>query len=116
LLYHSPGVSSNRSLRIKQEENEVEIPMTANPDARVGAWKILVRGEANVNGPLVTSTPFATLNVVTPYVAMTWPTATMEQGTTVKLPVTVEQLVPFEGEAKVELIGVPPGVTVAPVQ
>ena len=116
LLYHSPGVSSNRSLRIKQKENEVEIPVTANPDARIGEWKIAVRGEANVDGPLVVSTQFATLKVVTPYVAMTWATATMEQGTTIQLPVTVEQLTPFEGEAKVELIGLPPGVTAEPVQ
>src|SRR5690606_27946482 len=96
-------------------ETEAEIPITANPNARAGDWKIIVRGEANARGQLVAATPFATLKVVPPYLAMTLPATTMEQGTSTSMKVAVEQLVPFVGEARVELKGLPPGVTTEPV-
>ncbi|MGI9455333.1 MAG: hypothetical protein ACR2NU_02160 [Aeoliella sp.] len=113
MLYNPPGVSSNASLRVKQGETEVTIPITANQNASVGEWPILVRGEANVAGQLVTCTPFTTLRVATPYLAMGLPKAKVEQGNSVSFPITIQQQTPFEGEATVELVGLPPGVTTA---
>ncbi len=111
MLYNPPGVSSNRSLRIKKGETEVTLPLTSNDKASVGEWPILVRGEANVRGRLVTATPFAILRIVSPFVGMGVPKAKVEQGGSVDFMVSVEQKVPFEGEAKVELLGLPSGVT-----
>ena len=114
LLYNPPGVSSNNSLRIKEGENEVVIPVTANDRATVGEWSIAVRGEANSQGKLVTATPIATLTISEPYLAMELPRPNVEQGQSVEFPITIEQRKPFEGEAKVELIGLPAGVTTEP--
>ncbi len=115
LLYNPPGVSSNASLRIKEGETDVHIPITANDKASVGAWKILVRGEANVDGKLVTVTPFATVTIATPYLAMELPRLSVEQGNAVSFPIKITQQTPFEGEAKVELIGLPAGVKTEPL-
>lgn len=113
-LYNPPGVSSNNSLRIKEGETEAIIPVTANPNARVGDWHIVVRGEANVGGRLVTVTPFATLALRQPYLSMELPRPNVEQGSSVAFPITIEQRTPFEGEAKVELVGLPAGATTEP--
>ncbi|WP_425395303.1 pre-peptidase C-terminal domain-containing protein [Aeoliella sp.] len=115
MLYNPPGVSSNNSRRVTQKENEAIIPITANQNARTGEWPIVVRGEAEVNGKLVTVTPLATLTVAEPYVAMELPRPNVVQGGTLNFPITIEQRTPFEGEAKVELINLPPGVTTEPI-
>lgn len=115
MLYNPPGVSSNNSRRVNQKENECLIPITANQNARTGEWPIVVRGEAEVGGKLVTVTPLATLTVAAPYLAMELPRPNTEQGNDVSYPITIEQSTPFEGEAKVELINLPPGVSTEPI-
>src|SRR5690606_10672257 len=111
MLYNPPGVSSNASLRIKENENEVIIPITANEGAQVGEWPVAMRGEADVRGRLVTVTPIVKLNIATPYLAMELPRPTVEQGQSVEFPVKIDQRTAFEGEATVELKNLPPGVT-----
>lgn len=113
-LYNPPGVSANNSLRIKKGETEATIPLTANDKARLGDWKIVVRGQANHRGPLVTATAPISLAIAKPYLAMTLPKPTVEQGQSVSFPITIEQLTPFEGEASVTLTRLPPGVTTSP--
>lgn len=115
MLYNPPGVSSNNSRRIKQGETEAVIPITANANARVGDWKIVVRGEADVGGRLVTVTPFATLSLREPYVSMEFASPRVDQGNSVALPITIQQHATFEGEAKVELMGLPAGATAEPL-
>src|SRR5690606_10252123 len=112
LLYDPPGVSSNRGISIAAEATEASIPITAAGNAQPKDWNIVVTAEADVNGPLMISSDFAKLRVATPYLAMTYPTAATEPGKSIDSPIAVEQLTPFEGEASVELIGVPPGVKV----
>lgn len=114
MLYNPPGVSSNNSRRIKQGETEAVIPVTANDKAGVGDWKIVVRGEAEAQGKLVTTTPIASLTIAEPYVAMELPRPNIEQGGSVEFSINVEQRTPFEGEARVELMNLPPGVTTEP--
>ncbi len=114
MLYNPPGVSANASLRIKENENEATIPVTANDKAQLGDWKILVRGQAESQGTWVTVTPFSTLKIAEPYVAMELPRPNVEQGNKLTFPIKIEQRTPFEGEAKVELIGLPSGVTTTP--
>lgn len=113
-LYNPPGVSANNSLRIKKGETEATIPITANDKAKTGDWKIVVRGQANHSGPLVTATAPINLTITTPYVTMKLPRLTVEQGGTIKFPITIEHNTPFEGEASVELVRLPPGVTTSP--
>lgn len=114
MLYNPPGVSSNDSRRIVKGGTEAFIPITANDKASLGDWKIAVRGQAESQGKLVTTTPIASLTIAEPYVAMELPRPHVEQGAQVAFPIDIEQRTPFEGEAKVELMGLPPGVTTEP--
>jgi len=113
-FYNPPGVSSNNSRRIKKGETEAVVPITANKDARTREWDIAVRGQTNYDGRVVISTQFVKLRVAEPYLAMQFPTASVEQGGQLNYEIGIEQRTPFEGTARVELLGLPPGVTTEP--
>jgi len=116
MLYHSPGVSSNRSRSIAAGQTEVTIPVTANYQARTGDWDIVVTGESNVGGRLVVSTQLVKLTVAEPFFSLALPKATVERGKSIEYTVAIEPKTPFEGVAKLEMVGLPPGVTTAPVE
>lgn len=114
MLYDPPGLSSHQSIGIEPGQTEAVIPLTTSGDAWTRDWKIVVVAEADVNGPVRTSTEFATLKLVPQYLAMTFPPAGTEQGKPVDYKIAIEQRTAFAGAAKVELLGLPPGVTTQP--
>lgn len=116
MLYNPPGVSSSRSIKIAKDQTEAFIPITANGSAALLPWDICVEGNANVNGRVLVATPFAKLDVKEPYVAFTYPKASVEIGQEVDYPIAVEVKTPFEGKALVTLLGMPAGVTAEPIE
>ncbi|MCA9259073.1 MAG: pre-peptidase C-terminal domain-containing protein, partial [Planctomycetales bacterium] len=58
LLYNPPGVSSNASRAIGKGQNEVQIPVTAAGNARLGKWDLVVAAVCNAGGRRVTSSEF----------------------------------------------------------
>jgi hypothetical protein len=116
MLYNPPGVSSNASLAIAEGQTEVAIPMTADGGAVLRDWRLVVLGETNIDGRVVAASPYATLKIAEPFVALAFATTAAVQGTTLDYPVAVEVRTPFEGQAKVELLGLPPGVSTEPVE
>lgn len=115
-LYNPPGMSTNQSRSIKKNELEALIPITANGKARTGEWKLAFLGKASIQGAVEASSQLATLRIVEPYFNMRYPTRTVQQGETAELVVTLEQRHPFEGDAQLELIRLPHGVTAEKVQ
>ncbi|QDV79416.1 pre-peptidase C-terminal domain-containing protein [Botrimarina mediterranea] len=115
-LHHTPGVSTNRSLSIPQGQNDVDIPVTANGQARTGAWPTVVVADTGVDGRVFASSPFVTLNVAEAYFDLSVPTVTTKQGEPVEMTVALSHRTPFEGNATLELVGLPPGVTADPVE
>lgn len=116
MLYNPPGVSSNASLAIAEGQTEVAIPMTADGGAVLRDWRLIVLGETNIDGRVVAASPFATVTVAEPFIALTFATSAAVQGTSLDYAVAVEVRTPFEGQAKVELLGLPPGVTAEPLE
>jgi hypothetical protein len=114
LLYDPPGVSSHQGIGIEPGTSEAVIPLTAGGGAGTGEWPIIVVAEADLNGPMRTSSEFAKLRVAEPYLAMTFQAAATEQGRSLDYTIAVEQRTAFEGAAQVELLGLPPGVTAPP--
>ncbi len=110
-IYNPPGVSTNQSKSISAKENEVLIPITANGKARLGDWKIVFLGKTSINGAVEASTQLATLRIVEPFFDVKIPTITVLQGATAELTVALEHRTPFEGEAELELLRLPQGVT-----
>ncbi|MCG8432425.1 MAG: hypothetical protein MJA83_00160, partial [Gammaproteobacteria bacterium] len=116
MLYNPPGVSSNRSRSISKSQTEALIPVSANGNARVGNWQIAVLGETNVNGRVLVSTQLATLQISLPYFDIAVPTITTTPGDSAEMVVELSPRAKFEGEAELELVRLPPGVSAEKVK
>jgi hypothetical protein len=110
LLFAPPGVGT-QGASIPDGQNEVLIPLSAAGDAQVRKWKTCVIGYADVNGPLWVSTPLFDLDVAAPLIAARIEMAAGEQGKDTQVLCTLEQKTPFEGKARIQLVGLPPNTT-----
>jgi hypothetical protein len=116
MLYNPPGVGSSGSVAIPEGQNEVILPLTANSGAEVRDWKIAIMGSATVgNGNVLVSSQLAKLTVADPYVTLAFNAGAVEQGKSTDVLIGVTKNKDFEGECKVELLGLPNEVTAAPI-
>ena len=112
LLYVPPGISTNNSKKIGKGETEVTIPITANGNAALGQWPLLLLAYANVgNGSMTISSEPVELSVEDVFFKFAFNKASVEQGNSGQVLVGVEVARPFEGTAEVTLVGLPAGVT-----
>jgi hypothetical protein len=130
MLYDPPGVSSSREIVIPEGQNEAAIPVTANGKAEINAWPIAVLGEpvAPDDGQqnrgsrrrrgtgVVVSTQLARLEIAEAFVGFAFQATAVEQGRETEFVVKVDPSKPFEGEATVELLGLPFEATAEPLK
>jgi Bacterial pre-peptidase C-terminal domain len=117
LLLNPNGVNSSREISIAEGQTEAAISLNAAGNAQVKEHKIAIRGEATVgNGPVMVCSPFATLHVAEAYMKFAYEAAAVELGAETELVVKVENTKPFEGNATVQLHGLPNKVTTAPAE
>ena len=117
LVLNPNGVNSSREISIAEGQTEALITLNAAGNAQVKEHKIAVRGEATVgNGPVTVASPFASLRVAEMYMKFNFLAAALETGAETELVVKVENAKPFEGNAAVQLIGLPNKVTTAPAE
>jgi hypothetical protein len=117
LMLNPNGVNSSREISIAEGQTEAFIAMNAAGNAQVKEHKIAVRGEATVgNGPVMVCSPFVSLRVAEPYLKFTFESAAVELGAETELVVKLETPQPFEGNAKVQLLGLPNKVTTVPAE
>ncbi len=108
LLYNPPGIGSSGAVTIPGDQSEAEIPLTANDNAGLGAWPLIVTGSAAYReGTVEVASPLAELTVAPAFFQFTFERAAGEQGSGTELVVTVANQVPFEGQATVRLVGLP---------
>ena len=113
MLWNPPGIGSANEVVIPEGQTEVLYPVNANGDAVVRAWKIAILAVSDAGkGGVWTSSQLATLNVSAPFIAMQIPMAAGEQGKPAPVLCKIQQLQPFDGEAQVQLTGLPPKVTI----
>lgn len=117
-LYNPPGITVNNSRKIAKDKTEVEVPMTANGSSAVGEWPMfLVATTASDNGSVRITTEPINVDVQDVFFGFEFSKAAAEQGTESSIPVGVSVSREFVGEAEVELVGLPAGVTSsAPIQ
>ncbi len=116
LMLNPNGVNSSREISIAEGQTEALISANAAGNAQVKEHKIAVRGEATVgNGPVGVCSPFVSLRVAEPYVKMTYEQAAVELGADTELVVKLESPKAFEGDAAVQLYGLPNKVTTTPM-
>src|SRR5262249_36888579 len=116
-LFNPPGVGSATSVVIPEGQNETLLPMNASGGAQVRKWKTAVLGTATVgNGPVWVPSQRATLEIAPPFVTFAMERAAVEQGKTTDLFCKVQHNTPFQGSAKVRLVGLPARVTAPEVE
>ncbi|MFO0878087.1 MAG: PPC domain-containing protein [Gemmataceae bacterium] len=107
-LFNPPGVGAAPAVTIPANGNEVIMPLNAAPNAQVRKWKTAVIAVSDAGkGPMWVSSQLATIEVAAPFVAINIERAAVEQGKDTEMFCKVQQLTPFEGKAKVRLMGLP---------
>jgi hypothetical protein len=117
LLNNPPGVNSSRESSIPEGQTEATITLNAAGNAQAKDHPIVVRGEATVgNGAIMVASPFTTLKITEPYVQLAFQQSAIETGAEGAMVVTVETPKTYEGEAEVQLLGLPNKVTAEPMK
>ena len=111
-LYNPPGVSINNSRKIVKGKNEVEIPITANGGAGIGTWPLIMTASyTGKTGTAYISTNPIMLKVEDSLFGYKFTKAAGELDNETSISVSVDIKREFEGDAEVELVGLPKGVT-----
>ncbi len=114
-LWTPPGIGIQSSAVIPEGQTECVLPMNAAPNATPRKWKTVLHAVADAGkGPVWTASQLFTLEVAVPFVTLTMERPAVEQGQETQLFCKVTVNTPFEGTAKVSLIGLPAKVS-APV-
>jgi hypothetical protein len=102
-----PGV-----VTIPEGQNEGAITISAQGDAPLAKWKIAVNASVDMGkGATWISTGLVDLEVAAPFVGATLVRTYVDQGSEGSMILKLDQKLPFEGKAKVALLGLPQGVT-----
>ncbi len=114
--FRPPGISAASSVTIPEGKNEINYPINAAATAQIKSWKVFALGSANVNGNAWVASPLTTLNVAEPFVTVALERASCEQGQEAQVYCKLTCGTPFEGNAKLKLVGLPPKVTTEDLQ
>ncbi len=111
LLFTPPGIGAISAVEMPGDKSDVAYPLNAQPNAGLKTWKICVVGMADVNGQLWVSSELVDLTIAEPYLLAQIQMGAAEQGKTASVLCKLDQKLPFEGKAKVKLMGLPPNAT-----
>jgi hypothetical protein len=108
MVWNPPGVSSQPEITLPKGATNVVYPLNADRGAETRAWQVAVLGHATVDGgELYVSSQLANLEIAAPYLAGKIETLWVNPGQTGKLTVNLQPAKPFEGKAKIKLMGLP---------
>jgi hypothetical protein len=112
MVWNPPGVNSQSEATIPKGATNLFYQLNASDSAEARPWKIAVLGHATVEGGQVyVSSQLTGLEVAKPFVAGKIQTLSANPGKPAKLVVALQQLKPFDGQAKIRLLGLPEKVT-----
>ena len=112
LLYGPPGIGSPGTVQIPEGKDEGTITISANGDAPLHKWKICVVGSADFGkGAVWMSTKLVDLEIVEPFVTGGLTRNFIDQGDAGTITLKLDQKIPFDGKARLVLLGLPQGVT-----
>jgi hypothetical protein len=116
-LWTPPGMGIQGSAVIPEIATETLLPMNAAPNAGPRKWKTAIHAVADAGkGPVWVSSQLFTLEVAAPIVNLTMERPAVEQGQQTQLFCKVAVTTPFEGKAKVRILGLPAKVTTQEVE
>lgn len=115
--FRPPGVGTTNQLTANKDQTEIDYPLNANGNAQLGTWPVYVLAGATVEGGTCwVSSQLADLVIAEPFVRITAARTACDQGQTAQVICTLEQVAPFEGEATVNLVGLPPNTSTTPLK
>ena len=114
--FNPPGIGSAGSITIDKGINEGVYPINANEGAAIGKWPMIVIGAADIDGQAWVSSQLAELEIADRFVVFDMKRAACDKGQAAQILCTLAHNTPFEGNAKAELLGLPPGVSAAPIE
>ena len=115
--FRPPGVGTTNQITANKDQTEIDYPLNANGNAQLGTWPVYVLAGAGVEGGTCwVSSQLADLVIAEPFVRITAARTACDQGQMAQVICTLEQVAPFEGEATVNLVGLPPNTATTPVK
>ncbi|HEX8296334.1 MAG TPA: hypothetical protein VF593_08540, partial [Chthoniobacteraceae bacterium] len=115
LLYTPPGLGTAGTVQLKEGENEGSVTISANGNAPLQKWQLCVVGSADFGkGGTWFSTQLVEIEVAAAYLGGKIARTFVDQGDSSTVTVKLEQKLPFEGKAKLQLLGLPPNTTAEP--
>jgi hypothetical protein len=82
----------------------------------IGKWPVIAIGAAEIDGQAWASSQLAELDIADRYVVFDVKRSACDQAQTAVVQCVITHNTPFEGAAKAELLGLPPGATAEPVE
>lgn len=116
MIWKPIGISSLGEQTIPEGGTETTFVLDAKPETAAGKWNFTVMGEADAgSGRVYNASPYREVETVPAHLkAPAMALAAVEQGQETVMLAKLEQLIPFEGEAKAEVIGLPESIVVEP--
>jgi hypothetical protein len=110
--FRPPGVGTTYQINTEKGQTEIDYPLNANGAAQLGKWPVYVLAGSTVDGGLNwVSSQMAELEIADPFVRFASQRTACDQGQPAQVICNLEQLTPFEGEATVDLLGLPPNTS-----
>ena len=109
--FRSPGVGAGPSITIAAEQSEGLYTINADGNAALGIWPVYCIAQADSAGPAWAASQLATIEIAEPFTNASLARASCEQGQVAQVVCTLEQKIPFEGEAVARLQGLPAETT-----
>ncbi|MEL7499826.1 MAG: PPC domain-containing protein [Planctomycetota bacterium] len=110
--FRSPGVGTTYQITLPKGQSEISYPLNANGNAMIGKWPMYVIGTSSFKGPAWASTQMGELEIAAPLVTAAFERVSIVRGESTQLICKLAHLTPFEGEAKAEILGIPPNITI----
>ena len=112
MLWNPPGIGSQPTMKIEKGQNEIYYTINANGTAQTREWKLAMMAESDAGqGQILAATALTPITVAPPYTTTKLAMAAVEQGKQGEVICNIENLKPFEGDAKIRLYGLPAKTT-----
>lgn len=117
LLHVPQGIGTSGTIKVPAGANEATVILNANTDAPLKTWRLCVVGNAEfTKGPVWFSTGLFELEVSEPPFSGTLMRCALTQNGSAQMRIKLEPKSPFDGKAKLQLVGLPVGVSADPVE
>ena len=116
-LWTPPGLGIASAASIAPDASETVLAMNAAPNAAPRKWKTAVIAVSDYGkGPVWVSSQLFTIEVAPPPITLVLERPAVEQGANTQLFAKVTVAAPFEGKAKVKLLGLPAKVATQDIE